>query len=189
MRRIIKINKAISVLLSIFFILNLFFSASAIFAAPIAEYKVKAAFFLKFADFIDWPIRIIGNASSPIRVGIVGYDPFNDLLPDKISSDEEEELFFFKVSRVSSRVASFTDFDMLYFSAKSLKDYLEVKEKIKNLPILTVGDGRKFLDKGGMIAFTLENNMIRFSANLKSFKKANLSIRAQLLQLAKRVLR
>lgn len=185
----IKINKALSLLFSIFFICSLVLSAHSAFAAPIAEYKVKAAFFLKFADFIDWPIRLLGNASSPIRVGVVGHDPFKALLPEKISQADENGSFYFKVSRISPKTETITNYDMLFFSSKSLKDYIAMKDKIKKLPILTVGDGRKFLEKGGMLAFSLENNMVRFSANLRSFKRANMSIRAQLLELAKRVLR
>ena len=33
------------------------FSPKQFFLEPIAEYKVKAAFFLKFADFMDWPTK------------------------------------------------------------------------------------------------------------------------------------
>src|SRR5512147_2223822 len=43
-------------------------------------YKVEAAFLRNFARYVTWPAGAFAHARSPWRVGILGRDPFGDVL-------------------------------------------------------------------------------------------------------------
>ena len=49
------------------------------------EYKVKAAYLFNFAKYTEWPERAFSSPEAPIVIGILGSDPFGDLLESTIS--------------------------------------------------------------------------------------------------------
>src|SRR4026208_2341711 len=53
------------------------FSAGAAIAQEKAsvEYKIKAAYLLNFAKFVEWPTNRFPTPTTPIRVGVRGKDP------------------------------------------------------------------------------------------------------------------
>src|SRR5581483_2580811 len=51
------------------------------------EYKVKAAFLLNFAKFVEWPPTAFPAADSPIAICIVGRDPFGSTLDDLVRGE------------------------------------------------------------------------------------------------------
>ncbi len=52
---------------------------------------------------------------------------------------------------------------------------------------LTVGEGDRFLRDGGMIAFVLENRLVRFDINQAAATRAALRISSKLLSVARSV--
>ena len=53
--------------------------------------------------------------------------------------------------------------------------------------VLTVGESAEFQELGGMIRFVLQDSKVRFDVNLSAARKAGLTIRSQLLGLARAV--
>src|SRR5215469_5872613 len=51
-------------------------------AAP-SEYLIKAGFTYNFAKLMQWPDRAFAQPDSPIIIGIVGTDPFGNVLRDE----------------------------------------------------------------------------------------------------------
>src|SRR5688572_8902234 len=41
-----------------------------------SEYEVKAAFLINFAKFVEWPASSFDTATTQLRIGVVGDDPF-----------------------------------------------------------------------------------------------------------------
>ncbi len=56
---------------------------------------------------------------------------------------------------------------------------------LKANPVLTVGDIENFTKAGGVIAFTLEDNRVRFAINVDAAQRAGLKISSKLLSLAR----
>ena len=44
------------------------------------EYQVKAAFLYNFAKFVDWPPETFKRQEAPFVVGVLGNDPFSEVL-------------------------------------------------------------------------------------------------------------
>lgn len=170
-------------------LLHLFlFYATIAHAKPFAEFKVKAAFLLKFVTFVEWPVKNTSLASAPIQVGIVGDDPFGPLLSAEVSPEEPND-FGFSIARIPNANFDVSKYRVLYLSSSDPDGIAALLERIREQPILTVGEGESFISQGGIIGFHLENNRVRFLVNLKAAQKANLKISSQLLNLASFVVR
>src|SRR5215207_3559795 len=83
------------------------FSAGATMAQEKAsvEYKIKAAYLLNFAKFVEWPTNRSPAAPSSIKVGVLGKDPFGADL-DRIMADRVIEGRKFEIIRASEPEAS-----------------------------------------------------------------------------------
>src|SRR5688572_31172517 len=44
--------------------------------ATSVEYKIKAAYLLNFTKFVEWPTNRFPTRTTPVRVGVLGKDPF-----------------------------------------------------------------------------------------------------------------
>src|SRR5438046_10743513 len=49
-------------------------------AARASEAQVEAVFLFNFAQFVDWPPEAVPDSQAPLVIGILGGDPFGDLL-------------------------------------------------------------------------------------------------------------
>jgi hypothetical protein len=146
------------------------------------EYRVKAAFLLNFTKFIEWPASAFGNAESSIAICVLGPNPFGSSL-DEIVKDEV--VSGRKVTVQYIRDAPAPQSCQMVFSGDADKES-------KILPgaepgVLTVGEGESFIRSGGMIAFVIENNRVRFEINQTSAERAGLKLSSKLLSVAKSV--
>ncbi len=151
---------------------------------PLAEYQVKAAYLLKFAAFIVWPPESYNPASGPLKIGIVGRDPFGPLLPENIPADGPEGISYV-TSRLSPEEEVVPGFQILFIANEDSRSEAPFLSRIAGKPVLTVGEGEQFIQQGGMISFTLENNRVRFLVNPKKAREANLKISSLLLSIAR----
>jgi hypothetical protein len=151
-------------------------------AADPLEYRVKAAFLLNFTKFIEWPASAFENAESSIAICVVGYDPFGSSL-DEIVKDEVVDGR--KVTVQYIREAPPPRSCQVLFSGGEGK---ESKTLLDAEPgVLTVGEGESFIRNGGMIAFVIENNRVRFEINQTAAERAGLKLSSKLLSVAKSV--
>ncbi len=58
---------------------------------------------------------------------------------------------------------------------------------VRDLPVLTVGDGSRFLKQGGAIGFLLENNRVRFDISINALQRSGLTASSKLLRVARSV--
>ena len=61
----------------------------------------------------------------------------------------------------------------------------EILMEAKKIPIVTVGEDEKFLRRGGMINFVLEDGKLRFQINTDAVGRSGINISSKLLSLAK----
>src|SRR5712691_6806881 len=55
-------------------------AAQAAQAARPSEYQVKAVFLFNFAQFVDWPPEAVADSQAPLTIGVLGENPFGDVL-------------------------------------------------------------------------------------------------------------
>ena len=154
--------------------------------ADSSEYLIKAGFIYNFAKFVEWPSAAFSQADSPIVIGVLGTDPFGNVL-DRIVEGKKLGPRGFVVRRYKwgKDVKELRDCKILFVSASERTHVDEILQSVKGLPILTVGETPGFAERGGVIRFTLEDNRVRFEVNVAAAHQADLNISSRLLTLAK----
>ena len=162
--------------------------ASRALSQDLNEYTVKAAYLYNFAKFIQWPEKAFGTKLTAFAIGILGNDPFGDLLEQAVDGK--------MVNGRSITIKRFDGFDdsktapirkcQILFICYSEKDRLpEILSALQGAPVLTVSEIERFPAQGGMILFDQEGNRITLAINPGPAAKAGLSLSAQLMQVSK----
>jgi hypothetical protein len=160
--------------------------------ANLLEYKVKAAFLFNFIKFIEWPDPGADVNNTPIMIGILGEDKFGPAF---------DEITARKVRDRSIAIKRFADFSaqdaqdgllkcqLVFVSASQRQHTKEIMALLNKKSILVIGENEGFLEAGGTINFIMQDNKVCFEINADRADEANLKIAAQLLKLAKRVIK
>ena len=156
-----------------------------VYAQPrqLPEYEIKAAFIYKFTKFIDWPAQAFSDPSDPFSIGILGKDPFSNIL---------EQTFMGKtvngrewIVKRSNSVEELKKCHILFISSSEKKRLAEIIEVIKFANILTIGDMDQFAESGGIIGLNEQDKKISIEINVEAAKQAGLTISSKLLILGK----
>jgi hypothetical protein len=147
------------------------------------EYAVKAAFLLKFADYVAWPADR-APSGRPMVIAVLGTDPFGNLLDEMLASKEVRGR---KV--VARRFTSIEDAvqqaSILFVSSSERPELTRILRTLDGRPVLTVGDMDRFALRGGIVGFRMQGNTVRFDVNVEEAEKAGLKMSSQLLKLAR----
>jgi hypothetical protein len=152
-------------------------------AGESVEYEVKAAFLYNFAKFVEWPVDALGDQEAPLCIGIVGEDPFGEVIDRSI-----------KRQSVHSRLITVKRFEkpedlepchILFIDYSDSKRLKETLEGVEGTPVLTVGESDRFTRLGGVIRFFIARNRVRFEINNDVAEQSGLKLSSKLLKVAK----
>src|SRR6267154_258080 len=151
-----------------------------------SEYLIKAGFIYNFAKFVEWPTTAFAQPDSPIIIGILGTDPFGQLI-DRIVENKKIGARGFVVKRLKwgTDLKDLKECIIMFVGASERAHIDELMQIVKTLPILTVGETPGFAERGGVIRFVLEDNRVRFEINVDAAHEADLTISSRLLTLAR----
>jgi hypothetical protein len=154
-------------------------------AAAVAsrENTIKAAYLYQFGRYIEWPARSFPTPESPFIIGVLKDDPIAVDLEQiaQLKKIQERPIQLLKFSSPSDVKPC----HILFMSAKLAPEaQAEIMQRMQGKGILLVGDGSGFLEKGGMVRFTVEDNKVRIFIARKAAEQAGLAISAKLLQVA-----
>jgi hypothetical protein len=144
------------------------------------EGGVKAAFLYNFTKFVEWPSSAFTDASSPFVVCAYAEASFRKKLEDILQGEQ--------VRGRPVTVAAPDDgrgCHLLYFARDGSNHQSRILPGLRQTPVLSVGEGRPFLEQGGLIAFVLENDRVRFAISKRGADAAGLTISSQLLRVAR----
>lgn len=150
------------------------------------EYQVKAAFLYNFAKFVEWPPSSFSNASAPLRICVLGQDPFGQELRN-ITNEKIVNGHKLQVDQVVD-VHTAKTCQILFVASSEKAQLNRILEGVRGSDVLTIGDTKGFVGLGGIINFVLENNRVQFEINHKAAEQAGLKISSKLLNVAKVVI-
>jgi hypothetical protein len=154
-----------------------------------SEYLVKAGFIYNFAKFVEWPSTAFAEPDAPIVIGVLGMDPFGDVINHVVEGKKIGTRGFvirrFKWSKELKDSKDFKDCRILFVSSSEKLHFEDIFDAVKGLPVLTVGETPGFAERGGMIRLMLEDNRVRFEVNVDAAHDGNLNISSRLLTLAR----
>jgi hypothetical protein len=147
------------------------------------EHQVKAAFLYNFANFVEWPPGALGPAGAPLRVCVVGADPFGGALDDAFREQVVQNRTV-EVSR-GRTLAAVGHCHIVFLSRSEQSRWPQLLEQLRGTPALTVADGPPLARQGGMVNFVVEAKRVRFEINPAAAEGAGLRISSKLLALAR----
>ncbi len=148
-------------------------------------YRVEAAFLRNFAHYVTWPPQTFSTDSTPWHIGILGPDPFNQFLEHTFSGRTEQGRSF-KIFR-ANRLDSLPPCQIIFIGYHDPAKRRAALERLKDKPVLTVGEASDFLREGGIIRFQV-NDRISMSVNLDQARSASLHIQTKMLEVSHQVL-
>lgn len=168
-----------------FFIIFLFLNTNSEYAQSgnKIEYKLKAVYIYNFLQFIEWPSSAFNDQNSPIVIGILGEDPFGEVIDETVKSEKIGDRPI-KVKRYKF-ISDIDTCQVLFVCASEDKNVKNILYNLKGLPILTISDINDFAENGGNINFYVDENKLRFKINVKTLQDAKLKVSSKLLRLAK----
>jgi hypothetical protein len=151
--------------------------------AQTKEYQVKAAFLLNFAQFVEWPEAAFSGSDPPLRIGILGNDPFGPALEQILNG---ESIGNHKLTiRRAKQIEDLTNCQVVFVCSSEQNHLQEILARLDSHPVVTVSEVAGFAKQGGTINFYREQNKVRFEINTVSALKSGLKISSQLLRLGK----
>ena len=156
-------------------------------ARPVSEYAVKAAFLLNFTRFVEWPTNAFADAKSPLVIGVLGENPFGELLSQTLAGQATQGRPL--VLRHLNPGDDTAGCHLLFLGSSVHDSVGSILESLKNSPVVTVGEHERFVDLGGMIGFVLVKDSVRFDINPAVATAARLKLSAKLLAVARSVVK
>lgn len=154
-------------------------------AAPSSEVQLKVAYLYNFAKFIHWPEDSFTDEQSPLVIGVLGRSPIEDALASLVQKTVRNRPI---VIRNFLKVEDVQDCHLLYISPSSSKPLETILTMLSSKAIVTVGDGKDFAARGGVVQFVTRRDRLRFLVNLESALRNEIKIDSQLLSLAVEVM-
>jgi hypothetical protein len=150
------------------------------------EYTIKAAYLYNFARYVQWPANAFRDNQDPFVIGVLGSDPLGDDL-DRIAQAKQVEARKIVVYRFPSPDKYRPCHILFVPRSVEPRQQIETIGRLRNSPVLLIGETPGFAERGGTVNFFIEQNRVRFEINQKAGQRANLKISAKLLSLAKLV--
>lgn len=160
-------------------------------ATAMPEYKVKAGYLFLFTRYVEWPKTVFAADDSPIVIGVLGPNPFGDLLERTVggmkNGNRPVEIRYVKDAAEAARC------QVVFIGPVREREETAWLQELRDKPVLTVTDTERGLAEGAVLALTLEDTSrgtkVRFSANLPAAHAARLQLSSQMLASAKKVIR
>jgi hypothetical protein len=146
------------------------------------EYQVKAVYLFNFSKFIKWPSSAFNSSRTPIRICVLGKNPFDDF--DKLVQGK-------RVQKRRVTVEHLHDYrqanrcHILFVSKSEKGNQAAILAYTQQYPILTVSDIRNFVVRGGMIQFYIRGRKVRFMIDPDTVKERGIRASANLLRVAR----
>ena len=147
------------------------------------ESTLKAAFLYNFTRYVHWPASAFGGGDAPFQVCVFAPAPFRREVEGMLAG----ETVGGRPIRILTEPADVRRCHVAYFGPENADRFARMQASLRQSPVLTVGDGRRFLELGGLISFVLEENRVRFDVNKGGFDRAGLTISSKLLRVARHV--
>lgn len=149
------------------------------------EYRVKAVFLYRFAQFVEWP-KDAAAPDVPFRICVLGTNPFGTALDDAVRGEQVRGRRV--VARHVARAVDARSCQVVFISQSETPRLPAVLAELRGSSALTVGEIDRFAELGGMVNFRILKGKIHLEINVRAAREAGLTISSRLLKLATLVL-
>jgi hypothetical protein len=149
-------------------------------------YRVEAAFLRNFAHYVTWPPHAFSESDTPWHIGILGPDPFREILEETFRGRTEQGRPF-KIVR-GEMLDELPSCHIVFIAFSDAMQRRAALEELKGKPVLTVAEASGFLREGGIIRFKV-GDRVSLSVNLDEARASSLSIQTKMLEVSELVIK
>lgn len=147
------------------------------------EHEIKAVFLLNFIRYATWPKTSFEAADSPVRVLVVGADPFGPVLE---ATFRGEKAFGRSIEVLRSlEVPDPPAAHVVFCGELAAEARAKLLAHCRGRPILLVGELEGLAQDGACINFYLQDQKTRFEINTDALATASLELSPAVLKLAR----
>lgn len=176
-----KIKAYVSSLLFLVYFFTLYTHAT----QNIHKNDLKAAYLYKIIKFIEWPENAFSAPDSTFNLCVIGENPFETYFYGLMDQKIQGHTLHIEHRSTYEKL---TECHMLYIAIAEKPIVIKLIKQLQYLPILTISDSPNFVKNQGMIGFIVQKNRIGFEINLNAALSSHISIRAELLEVAYKVI-
>jgi hypothetical protein len=147
------------------------------------EQQVKAAYLLNFTRYVEWPSGAFAGPDAPVNLCVLGGDGFGGLVEQTVAGRRSRGRPVRILRPDTPAQAGDCHVAFLAGPTRSTQEWLAA---LRRSPTLTVGEGPGFLRRGGMVAFVIVDETVRFEIDDNAARRAGLQISSRVLALAAR---
>jgi hypothetical protein len=148
------------------------------------EREVQAAYLLNFTRYVEWPAATFADSAAPVNLCLVEAD---EAMPEILRRTIEGRRSRGRPVRLvrPDVPAQAGDCHLVFLPAETplTETWLAA---LRGTSTLTVGEGPDFLRRGGMIAFVIVDQTVRFLIDDRAARGSGLRISSRVLSLAAR---
>jgi hypothetical protein len=160
-----------------------FAQTSALRPAGASEDIVKAAYLLKFLNYIEWPPASFETPESPYVIGVLNDDAvFAELQRQVVGRSSSGHPVVLR--RIAGGEPPPRIHVLFVGSRTDVAREAALLRQIRNEPVLSVTEQDGALEQGSMINFRLVDDRVRFEVALDPVKHAGLELNSRLLSVA-----
>jgi hypothetical protein len=147
-----------------------------------SQTEIAAAMALKLLEYVIWPEEVEFTQSRPLRFGFRGSDARFSIL--KKFADRNSSRLGYRTEWLRNPTAEeATNCDVLYITADHRGTAPHLLEEIRKKPVLTIGNGKAFLEQGGLLSIAPEGKKLRIRHNPTVLKESAIQLREALVKL------
>jgi prepilin-type processing-associated H-X9-DG protein len=149
------------------------------------EKRVKAAYILKFADYVEWPATMSAQADAPITFGVLGDEQIAAELAQTAAGRASAGHPL--VARRLKEGEALTGVNILFAGGKDAAHLAQVLKAVAAQPVLIVTEADGALERGSAINFVLVDGHVKFEIALDNAEKRGIKLSSRLLAVARKV--
>ena len=153
-------------------------------AEGVSEDKIKSAYVLNFAKFVEWPAGVIGT-NDKLTLCVVGRDVLGGVLLELDGRNAGGHELHIVLHPTADE--NLSGCRLVFIGESEQHRAIAIIKALGESSSLTISDIEDFAKKGGDIGLSYRANRITFEVNLASTQKSRLHLPSQLLNLASSV--
>jgi hypothetical protein len=147
------------------------------------EYQVKAVFLYNIMSFVEWPDSAFESSGQPLKITILGTDPFGTVLDDIVRGKLINGRSI--VVRRANTLSEIGECQLLYVSASERDNLAAIWARVQGKPVLTVSDIDPKVSRNAVVMISVgDDNRLKLCINTGAAERAGLKISSRLLRLA-----
>ncbi len=152
--------------------------------ATAQETRVKAAYLVKFTQYVNWPATAFDSDTAPIVIGVIGPSPLTSDLEQearRITSPRRIEIHTLSTAEEAAHCHA------VYFGRSDARQEEAWLLALQEKPILTIGETDRTIKHGAIICLVTAGKNVLFEVSRPAMERASLKISTDMLRYAKKV--